>query len=422
MARGKITADTVNALQAGASAHFLWDDKLAGFGVKVTPKGAKVYILQYRMGGRSSKVRRYTIGNERPWRPQSARTEAERLLRLVGQGVDVAATAKDDAAKAELERVNATELAFSAYVEAFASTRLKAKWPKSWGQTLGCLKLHASKHLADKPLPNVTKADIRKLLARLDEQPGTRRNLWSALSYLFNHAVSEDLIATSPLAGLQAPSMVLERDHYLSGDELRWMWSATNDLASPYSSIVRLLALLGQRRSEVGELPWDELSRSVGEWSLPAARAKNGEASTIPLPAAAIAEFDALAGGEKWPRHGLVFKSREGTAVSGFSKAKRRLDDLMATAAAKEDAKVRPWRVHDLRRTLATNLQRLGVDFAVVEHLLNHKEKTRAGIAKVYQRHGYLAEKRAALEQWEAELGRIVGGGSPVVIPLRRPA
>ncbi len=334
MARGKITADTVNVLQAGAGDQFLWDDKLAGFGVKVTPKGAKVYILQYRMGGRGSKVRRYTIGNESPWRPQSARGEAERLLRLVGQGVDVAATAKHEAAKVEQERLNATELAFSKYVERFAGSTLKAKWPKSWGQTLGCLNLHASKHLGDKPLPDVTKADIRKLLARLDERPGTRRNLWSALSYLFNHAVAEDLIAASPLVGLQAPSMVTERDHYLSGDELRWMWGATNDLPAPYGSIVRLLALLGQRRSEVGELSWDELSRAAGEWSLPAARAKNGEASTIPLPAAAIAEFDAMAGGEKWPRHGLVFKSREGTAVSGFSKAKRRLDDLMAKAAA----------------------------------------------------------------------------------------
>ena len=108
--------------------------------------------------------------------------------------------------------------------------------------------------------------------------------------------------------------------------------------------------------------------------------------------------------------------------MSGFSKAKRRVDDLVTKAAAKEDAKVRPWRVHDLRRTLATNLQRLGVDFAVVEHLLNHKEKTRTGIAKVYQRHNYLAEKRSALERWEADIARIATGCEAVVVPLRRPA
>ena len=415
MARGKITADTVNALQASGKDQFLWDDKLAGFGVKVTPAGAKVYILQYRMGGRGSKVRRYTIGPEGKWRPKSARDEAERLSVLIGQGVDVTAKAKDD-------RRVATDLAFNSYVEAFAKTTLKAKWPKSWGQTLASLKLHASAHLKDKPLPAVTKADVRKLLANLDGQPGARRNLWSALSYLFNHAVSEDLIASSPLVGLSPPSVVVERDHYLNEDELRWLWASTDDLGSPYGPILRLLALLGQRRSEVAELPWDELNRAAGEWSLPAIRAKNGTASTIPLPPAAIAELDKVAGGPKWPRHGLVFKSREGTAVSGFSKAKKRLDDLMAKAAAKEEAKVRAWRVHDLRRTLATNLQRLGVDFAVVEHLLNHKEKSRTGIAKVYQRHSYLAEKRAALERWEAELGRIASGGGAVVVPLRRPA
>lgn len=282
MARGKITADTVNALQASDRDQFLWDDKLGGFGVKLTPAGARVYILQYRMGGRCSKVRRYTIGPEGKWRPKSARDEAERLSVLIGQGVDVAAKAKND-------RRVATDLAFGAYVERFAQTTLKAEWPKSWGQTLAALKLHASKHLGDKPLPEVTKADVRKLLARLDAQPGARRNLWSALSYLFNHAVSEDLIAASPLVGIHPPSVVAERDHYLSEDDLRWLWNATQSLGSPYGPIVRLLTLLGQRRNEVAELPWDELCRAAGEWALPAARAKNGEASTIPLPAAAIA-------------------------------------------------------------------------------------------------------------------------------------
>ena len=165
MARGKITADTVNALQASGKDQFLWDDKLAGFGVKVTPAGAKVYILQYRMGGRGSKVRRYTIGPEGKWRPKSARDEAERLSVLIGQGVDVTAKAKDD-------RRVATDLAFNSFVETFAKTTLKAKWPKSWGQTLASLKLHASAHLKDKPLPAVTKADVRKLLANLDGQPG----------------------------------------------------------------------------------------------------------------------------------------------------------------------------------------------------------------------------------------------------------
>ena len=249
MARGKITADTVNALQAGAANPYLWDDKLAGFGVKVTPKGAKVYILQYRMGGRDTKVRRYTIGPEGKWRPKSARDEAERLSILIAQGVDVQAKKKED------NRV-AADLAFNTFVEAFAQSNLKAKWPKSWETTLASLKRHASAHLDEKPLPAVTKADVRKLLSKLDGQPGARRNLWSALSYLFNYAVSEDLITASPLVGLQAPAVVEERDHYLNQDELRWLWNATASLGSPYGTIMRLLVLLGQRRSEVSNLNW----------------------------------------------------------------------------------------------------------------------------------------------------------------------
>ena len=91
MAIGKSTADSVNALHPRDVAFFLWDDKLPGFGVKVTPKGAKVYILQYRMGSRGHKTKRYTIGKEGALRPASARKEAERLLADVRRGNDIAA-------------------------------------------------------------------------------------------------------------------------------------------------------------------------------------------------------------------------------------------------------------------------------------------------------------------------------------------
>jgi site-specific recombinase XerD len=89
--------------------------------------------------------------------------------------------------------------------------------------------------------------------------------------------------------------------------------------------------------------------------------------------------------------------------------------------AKAEGGSVRPWRTHDLRRTLATNLQAFGTPFEVVEHLLNHKERSRTGIGKVYQTHGFKAEKRQALDRWEAELTRIVNGEAQTVVPLRVP-
>jgi integrase len=136
----------------------------------------------------------------------------------------------------------------------------------------------------------------------------------------------------------------------------------------------------------------------------------------------AVSMLDDIAGKEQWPRHGLVFPSGANSVVSGFSKVKATLDRAMSRLAKAEEGKVRDWRLHDLRRTLATNLQALAVPYEVVEHLLNHKERTRTGIGKVYQTHGFKAEKRAAIERWQDELARIVEGETRTVIPMRRPA
>ncbi len=408
-----MTADAVKALRPGARDAFLWDDKLAGFGVKVTPAGAKTYVLQYRLGGRGHKTRRYTIGREGVWKAEQARVEAKRLLQDVDRGVDVAAAARDG-------RRVAVELAFKSYVETFCDTTLKREWPKSWQETKRCLELHAVAHLGDRPLPDITPDDVLRLLRKLDDRPATKRNLFASLSFLFNRSVRERVITSSPLSSLQPPSPVAHRTRVLNEDELRWLWLALEDEARPYRNVVEDLILLGQRRSEVAELPWAELSRAERDWQLPALRAKNGCANVIPLTDKMVARFDKLAGGEKWPRSGLVFPSRVGTPISGWSKMKRRLDASMKKAAAKAGAELDPWKLHDLRRTLATRMQRLGVPHEVVEHLLNHREKSRTGIAQVYQTHSFMPEKRRALERWESELGRIVSGASAVVVPFER--
>lgn len=415
MAKGRITADTVNALQPGAKDQFLWDDKLSGFGVKVTPAGGKVYVLQYRLGGRGHKTKRYTIGKEGPLRPLSARREAERLSALASQGRDPAGESR------EAKRA-AVDLAFAPYVRDFCDTTLKAKWPKSWRQTKQCLELHAIRHWGDKPLPSITGHDVRQLLRRLDSQPATRRNLFAALSFLFNQSKLVGDIASSPLDTVQPPSAVAERTRVLSDEELKWLWEAIQTEAQPYRGIVEDLILLGQRRGEVAGLPWAELKRDRREWQLPAARAKNGCENVIPLSDRAIAKLDANAGNDKWPRSGLVYPSREGTAPSGFSKLKLRLDKKLAASAKASGADVPPWKLHDLRRTLATNMQRLGVGHEVIEHLLNHREKSRTGIAKAYQTHDFKPEKLAALLRWEAELDRILGGADGVILPFARPA
>jgi integrase len=413
MAQGRISAETVKALQPGAKDFFLWDDKVPGFGVKVTPKGAKIYLLQYRMGGRGHKTKRYTIGRDGALKAQAARGLAEGLYADVRKGKDIAAETR------EAKRV-AVDLAFKPFAEDFCDTTLKAEWPKSWKEAKRNLELHASAHWGDKPLPSITAHDVRQLLRKLDNRPATRRNLFAVLSYLFNRAKREGLIAVSPLEAVDPPAPVAERTRTLKDDELRWLWKALQETEQPYRAIVEDLVWLAQRRGEVAGLPWSELDRQAREWHLPASRSKNGCENVIPLTDRAIAKLDKLAGGDKWPRKGLLFPSSAGTIPSGWSKLKRRLDASMKEQAEEAGATLEPWKLHDLRRTVATYLQRLGFAFEVIEHLLNHKERSRSGVAAVYQTHSFKPEKLKALQAWERELERILTGGAATVIPFVR--
>lgn len=411
----KITNSTVAAEHPGARDTFLWDTDLRGFGLKVTPAGNKVYLVQYRLNGRAGKTQRVTIGNHgSPWTPAKAREEAERLLIAVRQGIDVAEQRK------ARKRV-ATELAFQPYAERFVTDYLKQHWPSSWADAESTLKRNAFPVLGSKPLPAITRGDIGAVLNRTKGKVAARRYLYAVLSRLFAWAISQgDLDRNaSPLADMDAPPLPEARDRTLDDAELRLVWQASHDLPKPYGSIVRLLAALGQRRDEVGELDWSELNRASREWNIPGERTKNGLAHTVPLPDLAIAELDAVAGGEKWPKRGLVFASSANTPPSGYSKAKRKLDATMLALAKEEaehagenaaDISVAPWRLHDLRRTVSTGLQRLGVRFEVNEAVLNHRSGSKSGVAGVYQRHEWKDEKRSALNAWAAHIGLVLAG------------
>jgi integrase len=147
-------------------------------------------------------------------------------------------------------------------------------------------------------------------------------------------------------------------------------------------------------------MDWSELDRHAMLWTLPASRTKNGKAQLVPLSSGAIDVLDDVAKDGAWPSKGLVFSTTGRTPVSGFTKPKRRLDEWLR----KECPNAAPWRVHDIRRTIATGLQRLGVRFEVTEAVLNHVSGSRSGIAGVYQRYNWAAEKRAALDSWAKHL------------------
>ena len=167
------------------------------------------------------------------------------------------------------------------------------------------------------------------------------------------------------------------------------------------------------RREEVAGMNWSELDRTLAVWTIPASRAKNNKTHIVPLSSAVIAELDCVAdvSGEKipWPAFGPVLTSGGRVSIKSYSKGKVALDKAVALLRG-QSAPIDHWRVHDLRRTLATGLQKLGVRFEVTEAVLNHTSGSKGGVAGVYQRHDWADEKRAALEAWAAYVGRLVTG------------
>jgi integrase len=175
---------------------------------------------------------------------------------------------------------------------------------------------------------------------------------------------------------------------------------------------VRLLIVTGQRREEVSSLSWEELEQHERMWTLPGDRAKNGEPNRVPLNELAVAVLDAVAGKSTWPRRGKVFSTSTGGGFTGYHKGKEKLDRMVAEDGGDPIA---PWRLHDLRRTLATGFQRLGVRFEVTEAVLNHVGGSRAGVAGIYQRHDWKAEKREALDLWNNHVVSILAKADGVI-------
>ncbi|MDG5748559.1 integrase family protein [Qipengyuania sp. XHP0207] len=423
MANKRITKAAVDGANAGEKDAYLWDDRVSGFGLKITPTGSKSYVYQYRMGGRGSKVRRYTIGKHGKFTPDQARKIAEQLAAKVAQGEDPQSLKMQG-------REEARTLAFDAYCQRFHDEYLRHNWKSTHSEALAALERHAVPELKDKPLTQITKKDIGDVLRPLKAMPATEKNTFATLRKLFNWAVNEGDVEVSPIAGMKAPAGPIERDRVLSDEELKLVWQATFKLGYPYGPYIRSLILTGQRLGETGRVAWSALNRGDGMWTLKGVQTKNGKPHTVPLVGLMLEELDQIAEEQhgkdeaEWPKRGPVFTTTGDKPINGFSKIKARLDKFVdeLNQAQDEPIVIDHWTFHDLRRTLATGMQRLDVRFEVTEAILNHVGASKSGVAGVYQRHEWKTEKIAALSAWSAHIAALVSGEGEDdnVVPLRR--
>jgi integrase len=402
----KLTQASVKGLSlpSGSRDKLFFDDELPGFGLRLRDGGKRTWIAQYRLG---KKQRRLTIGTVANTTAEEARKRAKGILSKVHLGAD------PQLEKAE-ERVQASSTVRNA-VERYLDGRARRLKPRSLAEVRRHLRKHFAA-LSETPLTKVTRAQVAAELAIIAKQNGpfAANRARAALSSLYSWAMGEGLADRNPVIGTNKATNEIARDRVLSPLELSAIWHEAGD--GDYAAIVKLLVLTGQRREEVGGMLWSEVDLDGSIWRIRAERTKNGLPHDLPLSSPAVA---ILRDRTKRERRDLVFGTRDGP-FQGWSNAKSALDTRALARLRKKDKKAQlaPWRLHDIRRTVATGLGDISVLPHVVEAILNHVSGHKAGVAGVYNRASYAAEKRMALDLWAEHVVEAVTGRASNVTPL----
>jgi integrase len=392
-----LTVRAIETIKPGRERREIADRLLPGLYLVVQPSAAKSWAVRYRSGGRT---RKHTLGTYPAVDLKTARELASKALRAVAEGRD---PGREKAQEREA-RPDSVAAVAKLFVERHCT---RSNRPRTAAETKRLLDLHVLPRWRSRLAREITRRDVLDLLDRIVDNgtPIAANRTLSAVRKMFNFAVSRDILAASPCAGVKPPSAEWSRDRVLSDTELRNVWQAAEKIRGPFGALVRLLALTGQRRDEVAGMRWSEIDMDACTWTLARERVKNNQPHEVPLSAAAVAILTAL------PRIGDFTLTTTGTVpASGFSKRKRQFDALLPPDMP-------PWRLHDLRRTLASGMARLGVNLPIIEKVLNHRSGSFGGIVGVYQRHDFAAEKRAALQRWAGHVEQVISGKS-VDVPL----
>lgn len=390
----------------GSQEIIYWSDQLPGFGLRCRASGARSWYVQYR--NKAGQIRKHTLGRPKDVPFAHAQKEAARLIAAVRLGGDPAGQAKEarDAAKAAFTLGELVER----YLK-HQKARMRQRSYEELRRHLGGAKEGQSRPRHGKPLDaaqlhgypatRVTQRMLVELLQEIaDAAPTTANRVRASLSALFTWGMKAGLVTANPVVATFKPAEEKPRERVLSDGELKLIWLCTAGGAD-HDRIARLLMLTGARREEIAGLRWSELTENEDgsvTWALPSERSKNGLPHLLTFPPFAAS---LLPGRRRDARHeprDLIFGQGAGS-FSGWSRCKERLDTRIA--AANGGKPIAPWVLHDLRRTLVTRLNDLGVEPHIIEALVNHSGGVaKAGVAGVYNRSAYGPQKAAALILW----------------------
>jgi integrase len=434
----KLTKTVIDDLSCpeGRKDALFFDDALPGFGVRVTAAGLKVFLFQYRLG---TTVRRLRFGRYGDLTPTEARRLAEVARGEIAAGRDPvgqaqairAAAAKDAARQAEQKASEAFTV--EALLSLWSTERLAHRKPRYQREAVRALRFSLPALL---PLPaaQVDATTFRRELAKVagattrsaggttsssPRAPGTtgqtiQRRVRAYAHAMFAWGTGNGLVPSNPVSTVRVEGRQISRERVLTDAEIGEAWRAAEKMGWPWGPYFQALILTLQRASETAGMRWFEISDDRSRWELPGVRTKNGKPHIVHLSAPVqkiIGAVPRITARPDLTPSVFIFTTNGKTPISGFSHAKTRPDnniltERIATGQARGEAPkpLDPWRLHDLRRTGVTVMARLGVRQEVADRILNHVGGTVTGVAAVYQRHEWLAERGVALDQWAAHV------------------
>ena len=390
MPRIKLTKSSIDALPTPQADLVYWDAGCPGFGVKVTPKGRKVFLVLYRTGGAGSRLRKFTIGPYGRVTLHQARVAAQRVFAAKLEGRDLAGEKREAKRRIVTDRV-------ADLLETFIAQHVSQNC--SAGEISRLLRREVGKAWGTRSIHEINKRDVVEVISAIEQRgaPVAANKALKSIKTFLRWCVSRAVLDQSPAEDVPLPAREVARDRVLTDEELAKVMLAAREIGGPYGGIIELLALTGQRREEVAQMKWDELDLAQQRWTIPKSRTKNAKQHIVHLSDQSMA---VLKRAEK--KQPLVFSALGTTPFQEFSRAKRRLDELSGVTG---------WRLHDLRRTCVSGMARLGIAPHVADKILNHQAGTISGVAAVYQRHEFHSERRQALSLWGAHVGGILNEG-----------
>jgi len=366
-----------------------------GFFIRLTKAGNVYFYYRYWFEG---KAKSYKIGSYPNMGVSAARDKARDLAGMVNDGVDP--QAEKNKRKHQPKETTFKEVA-NEFIDKYLPT-LRDKTAKEY-------KRHIEVYLTpldDMPINEISKNQVLSILdkkAHKDSSPTQANRIRSTLSSLFSFAEKRGLVRGNLMKSIPTYNTgENKRSRFYNPDEIQELWEWFDSFITPTGQVFKMLLITGQRKTETMQMKWDDIRGDI--WTIPADLAKNKQPHDVPLSDMALQIIEQLK-----PITGdspFVFESprKEGQPIGSIKISKEKIQDDKKKG-------ISDFRPHDLRRTVATYMAKLGVDRTVLGKILNHKGLAGdSQVTAIYDRHSYMKEKRQAMNRWAGHLKQILAG------------